>query len=85
MYVMVGRDFIEDCQKVMNEHPHRAYAGFITETDFHIVDDLFDTLPLAIEQYKLDMTSLAALARLYQSGVAFGIVPKEELFKIEWL
>ncbi len=83
---MVKRDFIEDCNKVFNKHPYRNECGFILGgNDWRVANDLFDTLPLGIEEYKLDITALAILSRLYQEGVEHKIVPKKELFKVEWL
>lgn len=83
--IVVPRKFIEECCDVFLRHPYRAttYFRLLDEHEWRYLDKVVNTLPLNIQEYKLSLSDLAPLARLF-AGVEFGWLKEQEVFDCKW-
>lgn len=85
--IIVPRKFIEECCDVFERHPLKSTTSFsiiVDDNDWYYLNRLVSTLPLNIQEYKLELRDLHPLARLYNEGVRLGWLQKKDVFDCKW-
>ena len=83
--IIVPRKFIEECCDVFLRHPDRASVYFqLDGYEWGYLERLVSTLPLNIQEYKLELSDLRPLAFLYKQGMLLGWLESNEVFDCKW-